>query len=131
MTEEPKGRAPKILIVEDEADTRVLLRAMLQAGSRPYEVQEASGGEQAISIAKRFVPDLVLLDIVLTDIDGVAVLQALKRDPTTRRTRVVLVTARADERMIRTALTQGADDYLTKPFTQERLLAAVERYLDA
>ncbi len=129
MGAEPEAQVPKILVVEDEADTRLLVRAILDAGPRRYEVMDAAGGEQALAMVGHFLPDLVLLDIVLPDTDGVEVLRTLKRNPVTRNTKVILVSARADQRMITTGLALGADDYLTKPFTQEKLLSIVERFL--
>jgi len=131
MGAQQQERPLRILIVDDEADTRALIRAMLASSPRPYEVDEAASGDQAFRKVDEFRPDLILLDIVLTDIDGVAILQALKRDPITRNVKVILVTARADDRMVRTGLISGADDYLIKPFPQEKLLGLVERLLSA
>lgn len=129
MAAQKQETPAKILIVDDEADTRTLMRAMLSSAARRYEVQEAATADEAFKLVDTFRPDLILLDIVLPDLDGVAVLQALKRDRATRNVKVILVTARADDRMVRTGLVAGADDYLTKPFPREKLVSLVERIL--
>ena len=132
MEQQPDRQAPKtsrILIVDDEPDTRALMRAMLSASSTAWEILEAAGGRQAVAIIPQLKPDLVLLDIIMPDMDGLGVLMELKRHPATRNTRVVLVTARAEERMVQSGLVMGAADYITKPFTQEQLVALVERLL--
>jgi len=102
---------------------------MLSASSTAWEILEAAGGRQAVAIIPQLKPDLVLLDIIMPDMDGLGVLMELKRHPATRNTRVVLVTARAEERMVQSGLVMGAADYITKPFTQEQLVALVERLL--
>jgi len=132
MEQQPGRQAPKtsrILIVDDEPDTRALMRAMLSASSTAWEILEADGGRQAVTLIQQLKPDLVLLDIIMPDMDGLGVLMELRRHPATRNTRVALVTARAEERMVQTGLVMGAADYITKPFTQEQLVALVERLL--
>jgi len=131
MAQGPEKQAPKILIVDDEPDTRALVRAMLSGSSRRCDISEANGGKHALQVIAALKPDLVLLDIIMPDMDGLGVLMELKRDPATRNTRVVLVTARAEERMVHTGLVMGAADYISKPFTQEQLIALVERVLPA
>jgi len=123
-------RAPKkILIVDDDRASRVLARTMLQACEEPIHVMEAIGGQQALRMIEANHPDLVLLDILMPDIDGVSICHSLKRDPQTRAMKILMVTARRDERMIRAGLLAGADDYITKPFTRQQFLTAVTRLI--
>jgi CheY-like chemotaxis protein len=123
-------RAPKkILIVDDDRASRVLARTMLQTLDAPVHIMEAIGGQQALRMIEANQPDLVLLDILMPDLDGVSICHSLKRDPQTRPTKILIVTARRDERMIRAGLLAGADDYITKPFTQQQFVTAVMRLI--
>jgi len=125
MSEQPAAK--NILIVDDDRASRVLMRTMLQALDPPCHISEAFGGQHALRMIEASRPDLVLLDILMPDLDGVSLCDTLKRNPETRRMKVLIVTARRDERMIRAGLLAGADDYITKPFTQEQFLSAVMR----
>jgi len=127
MSEQPAAK--KILIVDDDRASRVLMRTMLQTLDVPCHVMEAIGGQQALRLIEANHPDVVLLDIVLPDIDGLSLCNALKRNRQTRGAKILMVTARRDERMIRAGLLAGADDYITKPFTQQQFLDAVTRFL--
>jgi CheY-like chemotaxis protein len=127
MTE---GReAKKILIVDDDRASRVLMRTMLQALGEPCSISEASGGQQALRMIEKDRPDIVFLDILMPDLDGVSICSKLKHDFETRDIKILMVTARRDERMVRASLLAGADDYINKPFTQERLLQVLQRLM--
>lgn len=119
----------RILLVDDDADARAIMRVMLSSSARRYEITEARAGEEALVVLRRFKPDLVLLDIALPGEDGLAVLRGIKHDHATRSTPVILVSAHAEQRMVRAGLVSGADEYLIKPITRERLLGAVDRLL--
>jgi len=121
--------AKKILIVDDDRACRVLARTVLQTLDPPCEIMEASGGQQALRMIETSLPDIVLLDILMPDLDGVSICDAVKRNQLTKRTKILMITARRDERMIRAGLLAGADDYITKPFTRQQLQAAVARFL--
>jgi two-component system cell cycle response regulator len=127
MSQQPAAK--KILIVDDDRASRVLMRTMLQTLDVPCHIMEAIGGQQALRMIEVNHPDLVLLDILMPDLDGVSLCDTLKRNPQTRRTKILIVTARRDERMIRAGLLAGADDYITKPFTQAYFVTAVTRFL--
>jgi two-component system phosphate regulon response regulator PhoB len=116
-----------VLIVEDEADLSGLLHYNLTAAG--LEAQVAGTGAQAISRAREFRPDLVLLDLMLPDISGTEVLRLLREDPTLRRTAVVMVTARGQEADRVQGLELGADDYVVKPFSVRELLLRVKAIL--
>jgi len=121
--------AKKVLIVDDDRASRVLMRTMLQALEPPYAISEAIGGQQALRMIEAQRPDLVLLDILMPDLDGVSICQAVKKNLQTRDIKIMMVTARRDERMIRTGLLAGADDYICKPFTRDQFLEAVKRLM--
>jgi CheY-like chemotaxis protein len=115
--------------VDDDRASRVLMRTMLQALDEPCHISEAIGGQQALRVIEANQPDIVLLDILMPDIDGVSLCDTVKRNLETRHTKILMVTARRDERMIRAGLLAGADDYITKPFTQDQFLGAVKRLI--
>ncbi|MFQ5801357.1 MAG: diguanylate cyclase [Candidatus Methylomirabilales bacterium] len=116
-----------VLIVDDDA----LLREMIREHLEPHglHVVEARGGQEALVLAKRATPDLILLDVIMPDLDGLQVCRTLKGDETTRVVPVVLLTSREGlEDRIR-GLDAGASDYLTKPVQPGELLARVKAHL--
>ena len=122
--------AKKIIIIDDDRASRVLMRTMLQTLDPPCEISEAIGGQQGMRMIETGRPDLVLLDVLMPDIDGISICSKLKHDFSTRAIKVLMVTARRDERMIRAGILAGADDYITKPFTQEQFLGVIKRLLE-
>ena len=118
------AKPPKILIVDDEPQIRVLLRATLcRAG---YAVIEASTAREALNAKAIDKPELVLLDLGLPDRDGLELVQLLRADP---RSAVIVISARDQTEQKVAALDLGADDYVTKPFDTEELLARVRASL--
>jgi two-component system phosphate regulon response regulator PhoB len=117
----------RILIVEDEADLADLLVYNLQGEG--HALQVAPSGANALSRARTFKPDLVLLDLMLPDISGHEVIRQLKADPAQARTAVVMVTARGEEEDRVKGLELGADDYVVKPFAVKELLLRVKAVL--
>lgn len=103
-----------VLVVDDEPDMR---RYLVELLSREYRVLKASDGRQGLALAQSRRPNLMVLDLMLPEIDGLEICRRLKGSPETRSTRIVLLTARADETTKLTALEHGADDFLTKPFS--------------
>ena len=116
-----------ILIVEDESEIRELVAYNLQ--KEGFRTQCAITGEDALRQAASTLPDLTLLDLMLPGINGLEVCRQLKRDPATRRIRVVMLTAKGEEADIVTGLEMGADDYITKPFSPRVLVARVRAVL--
>jgi DNA-binding response OmpR family regulator len=113
-----------VLVVDDEADIRVMVRhLLLKAG---YDVAEASSGREAVRIFHERRPDLVVLDVAMPELDGWATLERI-RDVSDAP--VLMLTARAGDADKVRGLRSGADDYLTKPFAREELLARVEALL--
>jgi len=116
----------RILVVDDEADIRVVLRTMLvRAG---HDVLECDRGEPALALVRAERPELVLLDVQLPDVDGLAVLGALRADPETN-VPVMLVSAFATDAHIARGLEEGAVDYVVKPFRRDDLLARIDTAL--
>jgi adenylate cyclase len=118
---------PRILVADDNATNLELIRVRLSALG--YEVVTAVDGEDALERARELEPDLVLLDIMMPKLDGIAVLKQLKRDSALRFIPVILVTAKADTRDVVDGLESGGDDYLTKPFEHAALVARVRSLL--
>ena len=114
-------------MVDDDPTNLEVLRVRLSA--QGYEVVTAVDGEDALRRARELKPDLVLLDVMMPNLDGISVLKELKGDITLRYIPVILVTAKADTRDIVRGLEAGGDDYLTKPFEQAALVARVRSLL--
>lgn len=117
----------RILVVDDEEDLLELIRYNL--GKEGYQVRCVATGELAIREARTQQPDLILLDLMLPAVDGLAVCRLLKGDPDTQNIPIVMVTAKTEEADIVTGLELGADDYITKPFSPRVLLARVRAVL--
>lgn len=116
-----------LLIVEDEADIRELISFNLEMSG--YDVIKAADGEEALNLARRHQPDLILLDIMLPGTDGIKVCRQLKSEASTRKTPVMMLTARSEEDDQVTGFDAGADDYVTKPFSPRVLVARVKALL--
>jgi two-component system, cell cycle response regulator DivK len=117
----------RILLVEDNAQNRRLAQFILK--SHGYVVCEATNGHEALEMARSCRPDLILLDLLLPDLDGLEVMKALKEDAMTRQIPVVALTAFAMEGDRERALQAGCDGYITKPIDTRRFPAAVRRFL--
>ena len=117
---------PQILIVDDEADFIELVKFRLADLHCQFLV--ANDGVHALSQARQFKPDLILLDILLPDLDGLSVCEILKRQPATKKIPVIFMSALSSEVSKRTAAMQ-ADDFFTKPLYLERLVNRVRALL--
>jgi CheY-like chemotaxis protein len=109
---------PRILIVDDEGDFIELVKFRL--ADLGYEFLEASDGVQALTQARQFKPDLILLDILLPDLDGLSVCEILRRQPATKKTPIIFMSALTGDVTRRTAAIQ-AQDFFTKPLDLPRL----------
>lgn len=114
---------PKILVVDDDADIIDLLQYNLQKAG--YQVQTASNGLEALTVAQTFLPDLILLDIMLPKLDGVEVGRRLREIPETKDAYLVFLTARIEEYSEVAAFEVGADDYIIKPIRPRALLSRI------
>ena len=113
----------KVLVVDDEEPILELLKYNLEKGG--YDVKTASDGSKAVDIAKKFVPDLVLLDIMMPKMDGVETCRLLRDIPELQKTFVVFLTARSEEYSEVAAFDVGADDYITKPIKPRALMSRI------
>jgi two-component system phosphate regulon response regulator PhoB len=118
---------PLILIVEDEAPLVTMLRYNLE--KQGFRVDEAADGQEAITKIAEAKPDLVLLDWMLPAMSGIEVCRQIRRRPGTRDLPIIMVTARAEEADSVRGLNTGADDYITKPFSIDLLLARIRALL--
>jgi two-component system alkaline phosphatase synthesis response regulator PhoP len=119
--------SPRILVVEDDPDIADLIRRYLEKSG--YTVQRVSSGGAVMPAVRSEKPDLVVLDLMLPELDGLMVCQALRADPATAAIPIIVVTARADESDRIAGLELGADDYVTKPFSPKELTARVSAML--
>jgi len=118
---------PLVLVVEDEAPLATMLRYNLE--KQGYRVEEAADGQEALTRISETQPDLVLLDWMLPVMSGIEVCRQIRRRPVTRDLPVIMVTARTEDQDAVRALNTGADDYITKPFNLEALLARMRALL--
>jgi len=118
---------PLVLIVEDEAPLVTLLRYNLEKAG--FRVVEAVDGDEALLAVSEEVPDLILLDWMLPAVSGIEVCRRLRRRPETRVVPIIMLTARGEETDRIRGLDSGADDYVTKPFSPEELVARVRAVL--
>ncbi|MFU8839772.1 MAG: response regulator [Nitriliruptoraceae bacterium] len=105
----------KVLVVDDEPDVLLLCRVNLEFEG--YEVVEAADGHQALERIREDTPDVVLLDVMMPDMDGWQVLGAIKQDPALKDIPVVMLTAKVQDQDQLRGWSQGAADYITKPFS--------------
>jgi len=124
----PKG-TKRIVVVDDEPEILDLATRALGAEGAGYEVETAGDGYTAGRLVHSLKPELVLLDIRMPGIDGIAVCQNIKNDPTTRHTRVLVVTAYGTPENIRRLKEAGAEDFIDKPVEVSALLARVEEMI--
>ena len=117
----------RILIVEDEGDLREVLAYNLTR--ERFRVYTARDGVSALEQVRRHKPDLILLDLMLPDLDGIEVCRRIRRDDTHSRTPIIMLTAKSEESDVVLGLGVGADDYVTKPFSVKEVLARVHAVL--
>jgi two-component system, OmpR family, alkaline phosphatase synthesis response regulator PhoP len=117
----------KILFVEDELSLQKSIEYILE--KEGFSVITANTGEEAVKLALKEIPDLILLDLVLPGIDGFEVCEILKRTPQTANTFIVMLTGKRMVEDITKGLGQYADDYITKPFEPAILLARIQAVL--
>lgn len=117
----------KILVVDDEPDVLELIVFNLHASG--YEVITASDGNEAIKKAHEYTPNLIVLDIMLPEMDGVEVCKLLRRNPATASLPVIMLTAKTSEIDRIIGLEIGADDYITKPFSPRELVLRIKKLL--
>jgi two-component system alkaline phosphatase synthesis response regulator PhoP len=113
----------KILVVDDDPDIVELLKYNLS--SEGYKVKSASNGIQAVSLAREFIPDLTILDIMMPNMDGVETCRQIRSIPELANKFIIFLTARSEEYSEIAAFEMGADDYITKPIKPRALISRI------
>ncbi|HCF26615.1 MAG TPA: hypothetical protein DEV81_05280 [Cyanobacteria bacterium UBA11049] len=117
----------RILVIEDEAHIRENIQEILELEN--YQVIVAANGCLGIQLAKQQLPNLIICDVMMPEVDGYGVLTVLRQDALTAATPFIFLSANADKSNLRQGMELGADDYLTKPFTPAQLLKAIATQL--
>lgn len=120
MTDERFSGPFRVVVVDDDPEMVKAIRVTLKIAG--IEVLEALSGLTGLMLVKRELPDAVVLDIMMPDIDGYEVCRKLKLNPDTRGIPIIFVTARSGQRHIERGLSLGAQGYITKPFTPDELI---------
>ena len=121
------ARLSTVLIADDEASIRWLIRMTLDTGG--FQIVEVEDGYAAMDAVRRKRPALIFLDWTMPGMTGLEVCRAVRADPAARETKIVMLTARTEERDRIDAMQAGADDYITKPFSPRQLLDKVNDVL--
>ncbi len=127
MSERQPSAQTRLLVVEDDPDIALLLTHSL--GRAGFAVETLASGAGALTAMRRRLPDLVLLDLMLPGLDGLEVCRALRADLATAAVPIIMLTARAEESDRIVGLELGADDYITKPFSPNEVVARVRALL--
>jgi signal transduction histidine kinase/CheY-like chemotaxis protein len=122
-TPRPRAASARVIVADDNADMRAYLARLL---GDHWQVSTAKDGEEALGLVRRLRPDLVLADVMMPRLDGLALLHAIRADEDLRDTPVILVTAQAGQDAAVAGLLAGADDYIAKPFSARELVARAD-----
>ena len=125
MTRKDKINKRTVLVVDDEANIRLLVKSMLKSNCI---VLEARDGQEAVDIARQKMPDVILMDIMMPNMDGYTACYTLKNDQATKHIPVVMLTALGKQLNQRLADDMGANGYMTKPFTPPDLVDTINKY---
>lgn len=118
----------KIMVVEDDPTTVKLLKFMLER--KKYEVVSCSNGKEAVDSLERESPDLILMDVMMPEMDGIQATGKIKENPATSSIPVIILSALGQEMEVMKGLQCGADGYVVKPFDSQALLRIIEEKLD-
>ncbi len=116
-----------ILVVDDERDLLDLIEYNLK--KEGFKVLKAENGEEGISKAKEHKPDLILLDIMMPKMDGLEAVEIMRKDDDLKKTPIIFLTARSDEKTEIDGLNKGGDDYITKPISTTKLVSRIKAVL--
>lgn len=123
-----KSDKPKILIVDDEPDIVRTLQDRLEMND--YRIITAGNGREGLDKAISGKPDIVLLDVIMPEMDGLEMLEALRKHPEGKNMAVIMLTARSQPQDIARAKASGIDDYIVKPFDLSSLLEKIENIVE-
>lgn len=119
----------KVLVIEDDFTVADNVQALLKV--KGYQVAFAADGQTGVELARKEQPDVVLLDILLPKLGGFDVCRILKSDPKTKPIKIIMLTGLGRMGDVETAFSAGANDYLIKPFENERLVKKIEKLLSS
>jgi len=122
-----ESKAKRILVVDDEVDVTELVAYQLRA--KGFQVETLNDPNGSIGIARTFLPDLVILDVMMPDLNGLQICRMLRADPKLKKVPVIFLTAKAEETDRIQGLETGADDYVCKPFSTKELVLRVQSIL--
>ena len=128
LVESGRREAPRVLIVDDDPSIRAICREVLELGG--YQVRDAGSANAALAEARRFRPDMILLDVLMPGIDGYRTAEMIRADPAIGMAPIMFLSARGDTADKVRAFRSGAEDYMVKPFDAAELLARVAKALD-
>jgi signal transduction histidine kinase/DNA-binding response OmpR family regulator len=128
LVESGRREAPRVLIIDDDASIRQICREVLEIGG--YQVRDAGSANAALAEARRFRPDMILLDVLMPGIDGYRCAEMLRSDSAVGMAPIMFLSARSDTADKVRAFRSGAEDYMVKPFDADELLARVAKSLD-
>ncbi len=114
----------KIMVVEDDPTTIILLKFLLE--EKKYEVAVKKNGKEAVDSVKSEVPDLILMDVMMPEMDGIEATKIIKEDPDTSSIPIIILSALSQEMEVMKGLQAGADAYMVKPFDLNNLLKQIE-----
>ncbi|MCK0126010.1 response regulator [Gelidibacter sp. F2691] len=117
----------RLLLIEDDTVLRENTAELLELSD--YQVMTAPNGKIGMQLAKKHLPDLIVCDIMMPEMDGYAVLEALSNDESTKYIPFIYLSAKTERQDVRRGMNLGADDYITKPFSEEELISAIESRL--
>ncbi|HDY90127.1 MAG TPA: response regulator [bacterium] len=119
----------RILIVDDEASFRTALKGCIEHAG--YLTIEASGGKEALRMIKEHYPVLIILDVMMPDVSGLEVCRSIRNNPKTSRIKVIILSAKGQEKEKEEGLKAGADEYITKPFDYKELIKKIKLLMDS
>src|SRR6478735_758652 len=119
---------PQILVVEDDPAIRETLVDLLELNH--FQVLSATNGEEGLALARRHQPDIVLSDVAMPKLDGFEMLAALRADDRTRSIPVIILSASIEAERMRQGMDLGAEDYITKPFTEDQIIRSIHARLE-
>jgi signal transduction histidine kinase/DNA-binding response OmpR family regulator len=128
LVESGRREAPRVLVVDDDVSIRQICREVLQLGG--YQVRDAGSANAALAEARRFRPDMIVLDVLMPGIDGYRTAEMIRSDPAIGMAPIMFLSARGDTADKVRAFRSGAEDYMVKPFDAAELLARVAKALD-
>jgi signal transduction histidine kinase/DNA-binding response OmpR family regulator len=128
LVESGRREAPRVLVIDDDPSIRQICREVLEIGG--YQVRDAGSANAALAEARRFRPDMILLDVLMPGIDGYRCAEMLRSDSAIGMAPIMFLSARSDTADKVKAFRSGAEDYMVKPFDADELLARVAKALD-